>query len=104
MNFIKPIAQAIKLAGEIPELLDTKGVVLLKSGRYENAQAAFQQAIVSADIPRFKFHLTVALLAQGKDVEAKQAWSSIDHTAFDVFGLTPAERQQLAELKKKYGT
>ena len=38
------VDRAIKLAGEDPELLDTKGFVLMKSGDLNGAEKIFRQA------------------------------------------------------------
>ena len=75
---IEPIDRAIKMVGEHPELLDTKGVVLLKAGRPVEAEEVFMKALLHSDEPRFRFHLIIALLAQNKVSEAQRAWRLLD--------------------------
>ena len=99
---IEPIDLAIKLAGEVPELLDTKGVVLRKSGRLSEAQAVIAKAIAQSDEPRYQYHLIVTLLAQNKNDEAKRAWQSLDLKKLDPSGLTPQEREELESMTKNF--
>ncbi|WP_372719812.1 hypothetical protein [Novipirellula sp.] len=100
---LDPINDAIKLAGENPELLDTKGVVLLKAGRLSEASGIFEQAIAMSSEPRFQFHLIVALVEQGKQAEAEQAWKSLDLEKLDLAGLTANEQEKLATMKQDFG-
>ncbi len=101
---LKPINRAIALAGELPELLDTKGVVLMKSDRFVDAENVFEQAIRSSDEPRYQFHLVMALIAQEKTDQARKEWNSIDQDKLEPSGLTPAEQEQYTLLKKTYGS
>jgi tetratricopeptide (TPR) repeat protein len=101
---IPVINRAIRIAGEHPELLDTKGVVLLKAGQLEEAAKVFQKAFENSQEPRFLFHLIVTRLAQNKIEEAKKLWGSLDLEKLDPSGLTPGERTQLESMKKDFGT
>lgn len=98
------IDRAIHLVGENPELLDTKGVVLLKAGRLEEAFDAFKKAYDQTNDPRFQFHLIVARVAQNKIVEAKDLWSELNLDNLDLSALTISERVQLDELKRDFGS
>ncbi|MEM8668678.1 MAG: hypothetical protein AAGG48_14250 [Planctomycetota bacterium] len=99
---IEPIDRAIRLAGELPELLDTKGVVLLKAGRAVDAEGVFQQALTAIDEPRFGFHLIMSLLAQDKQSEARKRWMSLDLERLNIDGLVESERELLETLKIKF--
>ena len=102
---LSPIQQAINLAGEIPELLDTKGVVLLKARKAVEAEQVFRSAIEQQpDEPRFHFHLILALMQQGKESEAKRQWNELQLDKLDPAGLTAAERKTLDQMKQTYGT
>jgi predicted Zn-dependent protease len=99
------IEQAINLAGEIPELLDTRGVVLLKARRLVEAEQVLRSAIAQApDEPRYQFHLVLSLLQQGKQEEAMRYWGQLKIDQFDLSGLTSAEKQLLEQMKKTHGT
>ncbi|KAA5546293.1 hypothetical protein FYK55_05250 [Roseiconus nitratireducens] len=97
---IKPIQQAIKLAGENPELLDTLGTVYLKAGKLTEAIDAFAAAIEKSSNPRFSFHMFLALVAQGKIDQAREMWSAIDVDAIDLDALTPEEREISSALQR----
>ncbi|TWU44321.1 Tetratricopeptide repeat protein [Novipirellula aureliae] len=101
---IKVVEQAIKLAGEIPELLDTKGVVLMKAGRLEDAEQTFREAFRDSNEPRYQFHLVLALLAQGNDAEAHQEWKKVNLKNLDPMALTAMEKVKLEELKETLET
>ncbi len=101
---LDPINTALKLTGDNPELLDTKGVVLLGARRWDEARDTFQQAILKSDEPRFRFHLILALLALDKQGEAKQAWESLDLARLDPAGLTANEQARLESLKSEFGS
>ncbi len=99
------IEQAINLVGEIPELLDTRGVVLLKARRLVEAEQVLRSAIAQApDEPRYKFHLVLSLLQQGKQEEAMRYWGQLQIDRLDQSGLTAAEKQLLEQMKKTHGT
>ncbi|EMI20053.1 hypothetical protein RMSM_03017 [Rhodopirellula maiorica SM1] len=99
-----PINDAIKLAGDNPELLDTKGVVLLKAGRFDEARDIFEQAIAISAEPRFQFHLILTLLAQDKQADAERVWKTLDLEKLDPAGLTANEQEKLAAMKQEFGS
>lgn len=99
LNGLKPIDLAIELAGEAPELLDTKGVVLLRAGRLQEAESTFQQAILLSSNPRYQFHLILAMVAQDKTAESKREWKTLDLEELNPSGLTMSEQDQLARMK-----
>ncbi len=99
---IDPINRAIKIAGEAPELLDTKGTVLLKAGQLDEALRTFREAVAKSDDPRFQFHVILVLLEQQKAIEAERAWKQLDLDKLNPAGLTAAERRQLEQMKKDF--
>ena len=101
---IEPIERAIQLAGEVPELLDTKGVVLLRAGRIDDAKAAFEQAIRESDDPRFQFHLILALLAENREADARSRWAGLNLDQLGPSGLMPDEVETLKQLTQKWGS
>lgn len=101
---LEPIDAALKLAGDNPELLDTKGVVLLNAGRLDEARRVFEQAIGLSEEPRFQFHLIVTLLAQKKQSEAQRAWKSLDVNKLNPAGLTANEREMLTTMKTDFSS
>lgn len=101
---LKPINQAIKIAGEKPELLDTKGTVLLRSGKVEQAVEVFSQAIEQSDEPRYKFHLVESLVALNELKRAESIWKEINFLKIDIKALTPSERESMRDLHRQFGT
>ncbi|TWT81171.1 Tetratricopeptide repeat protein [Planctomycetes bacterium CA13] len=100
---IEPIDKAMTLAGENPELLDTKGVLLLKARQFAQAKKTFQMAISQSTEPRYQFHLVLTLLAEGNEAEAEREWGNLNLGKLNPGGLTVPERQTLAELEIRFG-
>lgn len=65
---------AYLVAGNIPEVLDTYGIVLLKSGRQQEALAVLSKATeLSKNNSEISFHYAKALSAVGDKAKAKQS-------------------------------
>jgi uncharacterized protein HemY len=101
------IDNAIKLAGENPELLDTKGTVLLRGRKLQEARDVFKKAIeqgTEGNMPRYQFHLVQTLIELGEGKQAEKAWSEIEFDKLDRRGLTPDERDNINELHQRFKT
>ena len=96
------VDRALNLAGENPELLDTKGFVLMKSGDLAGAEVIFRQAFDATQEPRFQFHEIMSLLAQEKKEQAEKSFQTLDVERLNPAGLTLAERKQLETLKQDF--
>ena len=96
------VDQAIKLVGGNPELLDTRGTVLLRAKDYDLAIEAFSQAMELSKDPRFQFHKIQALVGKGDHNAAAKLWKSLDRENLNPRGLTANERESLEELAKRY--
>ena len=71
---LRYIEQAIELSGKQPALLDTKGMILVKEGRAEEAVTLLRQTVAGPQTdPRYHFHLAVALFQTGNKEEARGA-------------------------------
>lgn len=101
---LKPIDVALGIAKDNPELLDTKGVVLMAAKRWGEAEDVFRKAMLGANEPRYHFHLILALLGQSKAREARSEWDSLDLERLDPMGLTPKEQKRLTQFKQEYGS
>lgn len=99
---LKPIDQAILLAGKDPELLDTKGTVLLRAGKLEEARDVFESAIEVSDEPRYQFHLIQTLVQMGNEAEAATLWRQLDLKNLDRKGLTLNEQQTLKDYRNRF--
>ncbi|TWU54478.1 Tetratricopeptide repeat protein [Rubripirellula tenax] len=98
------IETALELTNDDPELLDTKGVILMASGRTEDAEATFEKAFSKSNEPRHLFHVIVSQLIQGKESQAQLNWGKIDLSKLDPMGLTRSERIKLEKIKTKFDT
>lgn len=97
---LKLIDQAIDFAGQDASLLDTKGAILLYSGRSAEAISILELATrePTAD-PRHHFHLAVAYRDQGRLDEAKvQLKTALDRELVSQV-LTHTDQQLLSELR-----
>jgi|GEM_PF-3191792 len=73
---------------------DQRGMWLLREGRFEEAAAAFAQAFRKSEIPRHALNLYEALLAAGKDDEAKRLAKRLTDAA-------PALAGQLEDIREE---
>lgn len=97
---IRYIDQALAIAGASPELLDSKGWILLKQHQLDQAAAMFLEALsLPPGDPRHRFHLAVVYHLQGKRTEAKESLAAALENKLPVELLSPEERDQLAKLE-----
>ena len=94
------IDRALAIAGASPELLDSKGWILLKQQKLAEAAAMFLEALsLPPGDPRHRFHLAVAYHLQGKRTEARESLAAARENKLPVELLSPEERDQLAKLE-----
>ena len=94
--------KAIELYGRSPELLDTLGLVLVRNDEAKKAEQVLREAVSASPDPRYRFHLLIALLGQEKRVEAISEWSQLDLDILRKAALTPAERRDLNQIRKRF--
>lgn len=99
---IVPIDRALKLTNRNPELLDTKGTVLLKAGRNKEALEIFEEALQAKAEPRFLFHKILTLIALNQPEKARKHWDTLDLTTLNAKGLTAEERELLEKMKNDF--
>ncbi len=95
------IDRAIELQGKIPELLDTRGIVLLRLGRFDEARQDFEQAIKRSNDVRFKLHLAQAAMGQKDLAAANKVWSEIDPEQLNQVVLNTQERNFVQQMKQQ---
>jgi tetratricopeptide (TPR) repeat protein len=94
------IDRALTIAGRNAELLDSKGWILLKYGKPDEAAALFREALsVPQADPRHHLHLAVTYHVLGKLPEAKQSLDKARDLKLSMNLLTPDERSHLARLE-----
>jgi tetratricopeptide (TPR) repeat protein len=97
---LEVIDRAIEVAGPHPNLLDSKGCILLQAKRFDEAVPILQQASNNGFDPRFKLHWFMALQGAGKKQEANQVRMEIDTQALAATFLSPMDQAALQQLRK----
>ncbi len=73
------VDQAIRIGGRQPEFLDTKGVILLETGKVAEAALLLEQACAGPrPDPRYHFHLAVAYDRLGQTEKARETFRRVD--------------------------
>lgn len=87
------IEQAIEVAGERPDLLDTRGCVRLASGDGHAAIEDFRSAIQLGAGPDSVFHLAIALERTGDRGRARKTLTAAKEAGFQLSSVSSFERQ-----------
>src|SRR5262245_27222173 len=97
---LRLIDEALAIAGKDPGLLDTKGAILLYSGRSREAVPLLESATRESQAdPRHHFHLAVAYRDQGKTDEAKAQLKTALDRQLGTQVLTPTDQKLLGDLR-----
>ena len=101
---LRLIDEAIVIGGRTMELLDTKGMILLRDSQITLAIEFLQEAAMRpvAD-PRHLFHLSLAYQKAGKLDDARKALKLANGRALNVTLLSPDERLLLVQLERDLG-
>lgn len=101
------IDQALDYAAyEIPHLVDTKAVVLIHQGKYEQAANLLEKKVTSshsASDPRFFFHLAWALDKLNETERAREMLAQADGLSLSKEFLTSLETNELRQLRARLG-
>jgi cellulose synthase operon protein C len=101
---LRSIDEAITMAGRRPLLLDTKGTILIQTGKPDEAVPLLREATAGTNAdPRFYFHLSLACRGTGKLDEARDALRKARDGNLMQTILTPTDRQQLKDLEQQLG-
>jgi len=96
------IERAIHLAGPQSYLLETKGEILLRDGRIDDALALLRDSSSSAEPdPRVLLHVAQAYYISGKLDQARKALDGARKRNLLQKLLTPADRELVKELDEK---
>jgi Tfp pilus assembly protein PilF len=94
------IDRAIEKSGELPYLLDTKGIVLLSRGRVDESVDLLERAAALDSDPRHLFHYITALWKAQDMARARKMWERLDQTALRRTLLTSMDQRLLRELSR----
>jgi Flp pilus assembly protein TadD len=93
--------RALAIAGSNPELLDSKGWVLLKNNKLAQAESLFLEALaLPPGDPRHRFHLALVYHLQGKLLDARSSLAQALADKLTVVQLSPDEKVELDKLNK----
>ena len=92
------IDQAIETAGELPPLLDTKGVVLLAQDQADAAIEVLEKSVEGAAVPSARYlHLAEAYQRAGRESDALRMLRQAEDGS--LLELSPRDRKALVSLK-----
>ncbi|MFN0198544.1 MAG: tetratricopeptide repeat protein [Planctomycetaceae bacterium] len=95
------IVKALQIAGPIPDILDTRGVILILAGEHQQAVQALQLAIEEGDTAVRRFHLAWAF-AEAKDLDAARFhWKEAQRQGLTEQALDPREVPRYQTLQKE---
>jgi tetratricopeptide (TPR) repeat protein len=95
---IEVIDRAIEIGGDEPNLLDSKGCILMQAGRFNEAIPILQEAAATGTDPRFKLHWFMALRGAGRKQDADRVRLQIDVQGLGGTLLTPVDQTALKEI------
>ena len=96
---LQHIDRAIALVGDVPDLLDSKGTILMRMGQLEDAASIFEKAAERGQDPRIVLHWYLALKRANKFDAAKLVQQRIDRERLRRVPLNEEEIRELAALK-----
>lgn len=91
---------SVRKTGRMPELLDTRGVVLTRLGRFDEAIADLSEAIRANDSPVYLFHLARAYQLAGQADQAKATLARAVERGLKPELIEAFERPELDSLAK----
>jgi tetratricopeptide (TPR) repeat protein len=94
------IDRLVKLAGRDPEALDTRGVILTRMGRTDEAIRDLKDVVHRAPSGLHHFHLARAYLAAGRKDDAMKTREQIRAAGLTPEGVDPLERPALKQLQE----
>ena len=86
------VDRRIEITGPSPSVLDTRGMVLLKSGRAAEAVQSFSDAAAQAPAAVYYYHLAEAQKAAGNPSEAEKSYRKAEELGLKEANLHPLEQ------------
>jgi tetratricopeptide (TPR) repeat protein len=93
------IDRAIAMLGELPDLLDTKGLLLMRAGKIEEAIEKFEAAAKTGEDPRILLHWYMALRKVNRLKQYKLLQPRIDVERLKRAALSDEEQEALQSLQ-----
>lgn len=97
---LERIDEAIRRSGATPQFLDTRGVILARKGRLEEALADLKLSAQSEPQATTYFHLARTAIKAGKPEDARLYRDQATKAGFDPKALDPTDRTDLEAVMK----
>jgi len=98
----KLVATAIAELGPHPDVLDTRGIVLLAAGKSAESIADLREAVLVPSATKY-LHLASALASEQQVEAAREAFAEAKKLGFTTERLSPGDRQRLKALEAILG-
>jgi tetratricopeptide (TPR) repeat protein len=95
---LERINTAIKKMGTNPSLLDTRGVILTRLGKSDEAIADLEAAAAAAPSPTVYYHLARAYHQAGRNADFQKYRSRAKEAGLDARLLQPGERAEMNQI------
>ena len=93
------INEAVDLLGPRTEVLDTRAVVAISDGRYDDAIRDLELSVIDSPDATKYFHLAVARLEAGQKEKAVEAWQSAVERGLERESVSRLERERFDTVK-----
>ena len=90
----------IEVAGRSPESLDTRGVILMRLKRFEEAAKDLEEATRAVPTAAHYFHLAQVYKKMGRDDDSRKALEAAQRAGLTPTTVDPTERAELEALLK----
>jgi len=94
------IETLIGTLGRVPNAVATRGVILIRLGRLDEAVAELTEAVRSSPSAVNQFHLALALHKAGRTAESRQALELAKRAGLDPKAAEPTDRAEIESMLK----
>ncbi|MGL4511779.1 MAG: tetratricopeptide repeat protein [Lacipirellulaceae bacterium] len=91
--------EAVQILGPQTDILDTRGVISIAAGRYEDAISDLTLAVIDSPTASKHFHKALAQLGAGKSQDALASWEEATRLGLERDKLPPMERTRYDKAK-----
>lgn len=95
------VNEAVDLLGPNSEILDTRAVIAIADGRYEDAIADLELAVIDSPTASKYFHLAVAHQKAGQSESAAASWSEAVDRGLTRDSVSRLEKEQYDQTKEQ---
>lgn len=92
------IDRAIAKYGRMPDLIDSRGLVLLRIGSIREARESFDEAYALLPDPRFRLHRIQVDMAESDEIDPNKILGGLNLDSLRAMKLTPREKTTLDQL------